>query len=129
MDDLIYRFKIGLKSLLRQGLSGSEFCGGLVYKLRWVLTLIIFQTQYKFISISAKHSAFGYIQYTAIWHTSSQSVISNHKNVQLQRQTSPLHPGPIHIGMSYACICIGLGWVELRCIRRFCNYPHRVTVS
>ena len=32
--DLIYKFQIGLKSLLRQGLSEPEFYGDLVYKLK-----------------------------------------------------------------------------------------------
>ena len=39
--DLISKFQVGIKSLLRQGLSEPEFYGDLVYKL--MLALIIFQ--------------------------------------------------------------------------------------
>ena len=42
--DLISKFQVGLKSLLRQGLSEAEFYGDLVYKLKKLLTLIIFST-------------------------------------------------------------------------------------
>ena len=41
--DLISKFQVGLKSLLRQGLSEPDFYGDLVYKLRRLLALIIFQ--------------------------------------------------------------------------------------
>ena len=42
--DLISKFKVGLKSLLRQGLLEPEFYAGLVYKLKKRLSaLIIFQ--------------------------------------------------------------------------------------
>ena len=41
--DLISKFQVGLKSLLRQGLSEPEFYGDLVYKLKKILALIIFQ--------------------------------------------------------------------------------------
>ena len=34
---LVSRFQVGLKSLLRQGLSGPGFCGGLVYKLKKIV--------------------------------------------------------------------------------------------
>ena len=40
---LISKFQVGLKSLLRQGLSEPDFYGDLVYKLRRLLALIIFQ--------------------------------------------------------------------------------------
>ena len=35
--DLISKFQVGLKSLLRQGLSEPEFYGGLVYKLKKIV--------------------------------------------------------------------------------------------
>ena len=41
--DLISKFQVGLKSLLRQRLSEPEFYGDLVYKLKKILALIIFQ--------------------------------------------------------------------------------------
>ena len=41
--DLISKFQVGLKSLVRQGLSEPEFYGDLVYKLIRLLALIIFQ--------------------------------------------------------------------------------------
>ena len=41
--DLISKFQVGLKSLLRKGLSEPDFYGDLVYKLKRLLALIIFQ--------------------------------------------------------------------------------------
>ena len=41
--DLISKFQVGLKSLMRQGLSEPDFYGDLVYKLTRLLALIIFQ--------------------------------------------------------------------------------------
>ena len=41
--DLISKFQVGLKSLLRQGLSEPDFYCDLVYKLKRLLALIIFQ--------------------------------------------------------------------------------------
>ena len=41
--DLISKFKAGLKYFLRQGLSEHEFYDDLVYKLKRMLALIIFQ--------------------------------------------------------------------------------------
>ena len=41
--DLISKFQVGLKSLLRQGLSEPDFHGDLVYKWRRLLALIFFQ--------------------------------------------------------------------------------------
>ena len=40
---VISKFQVGLKSLLRQGLSEPEFYGDLVYKLKKIVGLIIFQ--------------------------------------------------------------------------------------
>ena len=42
-SDLISKFKVGLKSLLRQGLSEPEFYGDLVYKLKKIVGSIFFQ--------------------------------------------------------------------------------------
>ena len=46
--DLISKFQVGLKSLLRQGLSEPEFYGDLVYKLRRLLALISFQLSFNY---------------------------------------------------------------------------------
>ena len=40
--ELVSKFKVGLKSLLQQGLSEPEFYGDLVYKLRKLLVELIF---------------------------------------------------------------------------------------
>ena len=40
--ELVSKFKVGLKSLLQQGLSEMEFNGDLVYKLRKLLVGLIF---------------------------------------------------------------------------------------
>ena len=44
--DLISKFQIGLKSLLRQGLLELEFFGDLVYKLKKIVGSINFSTQF-----------------------------------------------------------------------------------
>ena len=44
--ELISKFQIGLKSLLRQGPSEPEFCGDLVYKLRKIVGSNTFSAQF-----------------------------------------------------------------------------------
>ena len=44
--DLISKLQIGLKSLLRQGLSEPEFYGDLVYKLEKIVSSINFSAQF-----------------------------------------------------------------------------------
>ena len=44
--DLISEFQVGLKSLLRQGLSEPEFYGDLVYKLKKIVSSNIFSAQF-----------------------------------------------------------------------------------
>ena len=39
--ELVSKFKVGLKSLLQQGLSEPEFYGDLVYKLRKIVSRLI----------------------------------------------------------------------------------------
>ena len=56
--DLIYKFKIGLKSLLRQGLSEPEFYGDLVYKLKKIVGCNNFSAQ--FIKIISNYKKIGY---------------------------------------------------------------------
>ena len=40
---LVSKFQVGLESLLRQGLSGPDFCGGLVCGLGRILALVVFR--------------------------------------------------------------------------------------
>ena len=44
--DLIAKFKVGLKSLLRQGLSEPDFYGDLVYKLKKIVGSNNFSAQF-----------------------------------------------------------------------------------
>ena len=44
--DLIFKFQVGLKSLLHQGLSEPEFYGGLVYKLKKIVGSNNFSAQF-----------------------------------------------------------------------------------
>ena len=56
--DLIYRFQVGLKSLLRQGLSEPEFYGNLVYRLQRIVGSIYFSA--KLIIIISHYKKIGY---------------------------------------------------------------------
>ena len=56
--DLISNFQVGLKSLLRQGLSEPEFYGDLVYKLKMNVDSYNFSAQ--FIKIISHYKKFGY---------------------------------------------------------------------
>ena len=56
--DLISKFKFGLKSLLRQGLSESDFYGDLVYKLKKIVGSNNFSAQ--FIKIISHYKKIGY---------------------------------------------------------------------
>ena len=56
--DLISKFQVGLKSLLRQGLLIPEFYGGLVYKLKKVVGSNNFSAQ--FIKIISHYEKVGY---------------------------------------------------------------------
>ena len=44
--ELISKFNVGLKSLLHQGLSEQEFCGGLVYKFKKIRGMTDFSDQF-----------------------------------------------------------------------------------
>ena len=67
--DLISKFQVGLKSLLRQGLSEPDFYGDLVYKLKKIVGSNNFSTQ--FIKIISHYKKVGYninvLQQTACW--------------------------------------------------------------
>ena len=56
--DLISKFQVGLKSLLRQGLSEPDFYGDLVYKLKKIVGSNDFSVQ--FIKIISRYKKFGY---------------------------------------------------------------------
>ena len=56
--DLISKFQVGLKSLLRQGLSEPEFYGSLVYKLKKIVGSYTFSAQ--FIKIISHYKKIGY---------------------------------------------------------------------
>ena len=55
---LISKFQVGLKSLLRQGLSEPDFYGDLVYKLKKIVGSNNFSTQ--FIKIISHYKKIGY---------------------------------------------------------------------
>ena len=56
--DLISKFQVGLKSLLRQGLSEPDFYGDLVYKLKKIVGSNDFSAQ--FIKIISHYKKIGY---------------------------------------------------------------------
>ena len=45
--ELVSKYSTGLRSLLKQGLSKSEFCGDLVYTFRNIVAKIEFSDQFK----------------------------------------------------------------------------------
>ena len=59
--DLISKFQVRLRSLLRQGLSESEFYGDLVYKLKLIVGIDTFSKQFfKIIKIISHYKKIGY---------------------------------------------------------------------
>ena len=75
--DLISKFQVGLKSLLRQGLSEPDFYGDLVYKLKKIVGSNNFSTQ--FIKIISHYKKIGY-------------------NINVLQQTACLVVNPITVG-------------------------------
>ena len=73
----ISKFQVGLKSLLRQGLSEPEFYGDLVYKLKKIVGSNNFSTQ--FIKIISHYKKIGY-------------------NINVLQQTACLVVNPITVG-------------------------------
>ena len=53
--ELVSKFKVGLKSLLQQGLSALEFYGDLVYKFRKIFSRADFSDQFDNLSCVIKH--------------------------------------------------------------------------
>ena len=58
MINYLYKFQIGLESLLRQGFSEPEFYGDLVYRLMTIVGSNIFSAQ--FIKIISHYKKIGY---------------------------------------------------------------------
>ena len=75
--DLISKFQVGLKSLLRQGLSEPDFYGDLVYKLKKIVGSNNFSAQ--FIKIIFHYKKIGY-------------------NINVLQQTACLVVNPITVG-------------------------------
>ena len=75
--DLISKFQVGLKSLLRQGLSEQDFYGDLVYKSKKIADSNTFSAQ--FIKIISHYKKFGY-------------------NINVLQQTAGLVANPITVG-------------------------------
>ena len=75
--DLISKFQVGLKSLLRQGLSEPDFYGDLVYKLKKIVGSNNFSAQ--FIKIISHYKKIGY-------------------NINVLQQTACLIVNPITVG-------------------------------
>ena len=56
--ELVSKFKVGLKSLLQQGLSEPDFYGVLVYKLRKIVTRADFSDQFR--KVFMRYKRIGY---------------------------------------------------------------------
>ena len=89
---MIFKFQIGLKSLLRQGLLEPDFYGDLVYKVMGIVGSNIFSGQ--FIKIISYYKKIGY------------------NNIVLQ-QTACLVVNPITVGnFAYLFNCTPVGWTS-----------------
>ena len=75
--DLISKFRVGLESLLRQGLSEPDFCGDLVYRLKRIVGSNNFSAQ--FVKIISHYRGIGY-------------------NINVLQQTACLVVNPITVG-------------------------------
>ena len=87
--DLISKFQVGLKSLLRQGLSEPDFYGDLVYKLKKIVSSNNFSAQ--FIKIISHYKKIGY-------------------NINVLQQTACLVVNPITVGnfaFLFNCTLVG----------------------
>ena len=56
--ELVSKFKVGLKSVLQQGLSEPEFYGALVYKLRNIVSRADFSDQFR--NVIMRYKRIGY---------------------------------------------------------------------
>ena len=90
--DLISKFQVGLKSLLRQGLSEPDFYGDLVYKLKRIVGSNNFSAQ--FIKIISHYKKIGY-------------------SINVLQQTACLVVKPITVGnLAFLFNCTPLGWTS-----------------
>ena len=88
--DLISKFEVGLKSLLRQGLLEPDFYGNLVYKLKKIVGSNNFSAQ--FIKIISHYKKIGY-------------------NINVLQQTACLVVNPITVGnFAFLFNCTPVGW-------------------
>ena len=90
--DLISKFQVGLKSLLREGLLEPEFYGDLVYKLKKIVGSNNFSAQ--FIKIISHYKKIGY-------------------SINVLQQTAYLVVNPITVG-NFALLfnCTPVGWTS-----------------
>ena len=91
--DLISKFQVGLKSLLRQGLSERELYGDLVYKLKKIVTVGSNNFSAQFIKIISHYLKIGY-------------------NINVLQQTACLVVNPITFGnfaFLFNCTPVGCG--------------------
>ena len=90
--DLISKLKVGLKSLLHQGLSELEFYGDLVYKLEKIVSSNNFSAQ--FIEIISNYKKIGY-------------------NINVLCQTACLLANPIRVGnFPFLLNCTPVDWTS-----------------
>ena len=89
---MISKFLVGLKSVLRHGLSEPEFYGDLVYKLKKIIGFNIFSAQ--FIKIISQYKKIGY-------------------NIDALQQTACLVVNPIMVG-NFVSSLIARRWVGLQ---------------
>ena len=90
--DLISKFQIGRKSLLRQGLSEPEFYGNLVYKLKKIIGSNNFSAQ--FIKIISHYKKIGY-------------------SINVLQQTACLVVNPVTVGnFAFLFNCTPVGWTS-----------------
>ena len=86
------KFQIGLKSILRQGLSEPEFYGDLMYKLKQIVGYNNFSAQ--FIKIISHYENIGY-------------------NINVLQQTACLVVNPITVGnFAFLFNCTPVGWTS-----------------
>ena len=92
--DLISKFQVGFKSLLRQGLSEPDFYGDLVYKLKKIVGSNNYSAQ--FIKIISHYKKIGY-------------------NINVLQQTACLVVNPITVGnFAFLSSLIARRWVGLQ---------------
>ena len=90
--DLISKFRVGLRSLLLQGLSEPEFYGDLVYKLKKIVGSINFSAQFN--KIISHHKKIGY-------------------NINVLQQIACFVVNPIRVSnFAFLFNCTRVGWTS-----------------